>query len=181
MVRKGRLGQRAAGAGGRLGLILLRKLRGNNAVRIAHGFPALDLVDVLHTLRDLTPDGILPIEPGRVCEADEELAVGRVRILCARHGDGAAYMLLLGKFRLELSTRAPGSGSLRATRLCHEAVDDTVKHKAVVEPAADQLSDAGNMIGSKIGAHGDCHPALGGLKNERVVSVAHQLVPGLLS
>jgi hypothetical protein len=47
---------------------------------ILHRLAALDLVDILHALGDLAPDGVLAVEEGGVAEADEELAVGRIRI-----------------------------------------------------------------------------------------------------
>src|SRR5262249_41435894 len=54
-----------------------RHLRRHDLVRIVHRLAALDLVHVLHALRDLAPDRVLAVEEARVCEADEELAVAR--------------------------------------------------------------------------------------------------------
>ena len=43
--------------------LLLLHLRGDNAVRIGNGLPALDLVNILHSLGNLAPDGVLPVKP----------------------------------------------------------------------------------------------------------------------
>src|SRR5262249_56721584 len=53
--------------------------RGDHAVGIA--VAALDLVDEVHAVHDLAPDGVLPVEEGGVGKADEELAVGAVGML----------------------------------------------------------------------------------------------------
>src|SRR3546814_12631117 len=62
-------------------------------VRLAH-CPALvarrrllDGVDVLHALDDAAPDGVLAVEEARWRQGDEELAVGRVGVLRARHAE----------------------------------------------------------------------------------------------
>src|SRR5437762_11345170 len=52
----------------------------------------LDGVHVLHAGRDLAPYCVLSIKPRRVGKTDEELAVGAVRIVGARHRDRAADM-----------------------------------------------------------------------------------------
>src|SRR5688572_28654735 len=62
-----------------------RDLHGDDAVGIAHGLAALDLVHVLHALSHLTPDGVLLVQEAGVVEADEELRVGRMRSVRARH------------------------------------------------------------------------------------------------
>jgi len=40
---------------------------------------------MLHPALDLAPDGILTVQEAGIVEADEELAVGAVRVLRARH------------------------------------------------------------------------------------------------
>src|SRR3546814_15240165 len=37
-------------------------------------------IDMFHAVGHFTPDGILPVQESRVTKADEELAVGRVRV-----------------------------------------------------------------------------------------------------
>src|SRR5579871_6056447 len=71
-------------------------------VRIAHRLAALELVDVGHAVDDLAPDGVLAVEECRVGEADEELAVGRIRALSAGHRAGAANVRLAIELGLEL-------------------------------------------------------------------------------
>src|ERR1700742_1374442 len=56
-----------------------RHMRLDDLVGILDRLAALDLVDVLHALGDLAPHRVLAVEEGSVIEADEELAVGRIR------------------------------------------------------------------------------------------------------
>src|SRR4029453_7792085 len=109
-------------SGSRASLGVRRHPRGDDAVGIDDGLAALDLVDVRHALGHLPPDGVLAVEKRRVGEADEELAVARIRVLRPRHGYGAAAMGLFVKLRLELLARAAGAGAVRAAGLRHEAV-----------------------------------------------------------
>src|SRR5213593_677770 len=94
-----------------------RHLRLDDLVGIAHRLAALDLVDVLHAGRHFAPGGVLAVEEARVVEADEELAVAGIRILRARHRDGAAHMRLTVELGLELLAGAAGASALRATGL----------------------------------------------------------------
>ena len=55
----------------------------------------------------LAPHRILPVEEAGIAEADEELAVGRIRALRARHGAGAAHMRLLGELLLRFGFLEP--------------------------------------------------------------------------
>ena len=71
-------------------------------VGLAHGFAALDAVDDVHAVRHLAPHRVLAVEEGGVAEADEELAVGRVRVLRAGHGADAAHMRLPREFLLQV-------------------------------------------------------------------------------
>src|SRR5436190_9637275 len=105
----------------------------NYAVGIGDGLTALHLVDVLHSFGHLAPHRILTVEPRRIAKANEELAVAGIRALGARHGDGAAYVTLLGEFRLELAARAAGAGTLRAAGLRHEAIDHPMKGNPIVK------------------------------------------------
>src|SRR3546814_4707548 len=63
-----------------------------SANRCFHDLPRLarrlafgQRVDMVHAVDHFAPDGILIVEEARIFEADEELAVGAVRILRARH------------------------------------------------------------------------------------------------
>src|SRR3954462_9228279 len=62
----------------------------------------LDLVDIVHAFDHFTPDRILAVQPGRVVEADIELAVGAVGILGTRRRHRAALVFLAREFRLEI-------------------------------------------------------------------------------
>src|ERR1700693_5441013 len=97
-----------------------REAHRNDPVRIGHRLAALDLVDILHAFDDHSPDRVLAIEPRRLFEADEELAVAGIRTLRARHGYVTAHVLLLGELGLELPAGAAGAGTLGTAGLRHE-------------------------------------------------------------
>src|ERR1700730_157271 len=119
------------------------------------GAPRL-ILSVLHVRRDLSPDGILLVEKARVAKANEELRVGRIRVLRAGHGTGAAHMRLGVELRLEIGIlRAAGPGPVRAAGLGHEPLDHAVKNYAVVELLAHKLLDVRDMGWSEIGPHVD--------------------------
>src|SRR5438270_575461 len=88
--------------------------------------------DISTSLDDRAPDGVLAIEPWRLLEADEELAVAGIRILRACHRYGAAHMLFLGELGLELLAGATRACALGTTGLRHEAVDHAVEREPVV-------------------------------------------------
>src|SRR3954468_23446557 len=97
----------------------------DDLVGILDRLAALDLVDVLHAFDHFAPDRVLLVEEPGVVEADEELAVGAVRALRARHRGRAAHVRLgieLG--RQVRIIRAAGAGAVRASGLRHEAIDD---------------------------------------------------------
>src|SRR5438552_1680655 len=111
------------------GLCALPDRRLHNLVRVLHRLAALDLVDVLHAFDDLAPHGVLLVEETGVVEADEELAVGAVRVLRARHRGGAAHMRLGIELGRQVRIARPaGAGAVRASGLRHEAVDDAMEH-----------------------------------------------------
>ena len=73
---------------------------------------------------------------------DEELAAGRIGHHAARHAEDAAVMLevVLGKavvleLALDAVAGAAHAGALRIAALYHEAGDDPVENKSVVEAA----------------------------------------------
>src|SRR5882757_10242598 len=99
-------------------------LRRYDLVRIADRLAALDLVDVLHALGHLAPDGVLTVEERGIPEADEELAIAGIRALRTRHRHRAAHVLLAVELRLQLLARAAGAGPVRTAGLRHEAIDD---------------------------------------------------------
>src|SRR5438552_15191115 len=85
---------------GRSGLGVGRDLHFHDLVRIAHRLAALEAVDEFHAGSHLAPHRILLVEEARIAEADEELAVGRVRTGRARHRADATHMRLPREFRL---------------------------------------------------------------------------------
>src|SRR5262249_57405679 len=124
----------------------------------------------------LAPDGVLTVEKGRICEADEELAVARIRRLRPRHRYRAPAVRLAVELRLELLAGAAGAGAVGTTGLCHEAIDDTVKRHAIVEALAHQLLDARDMAGGKIRPHQNDYLALGGLQSQMIHSIVTWIV-----
>src|ERR1700741_341843 len=142
-------------------------------VGILHRLAALDLVDVVHAFGHLAPDRVLAVEEGGVVEADEELAVGGVRVRRARHRGGAAHMRLLVELRLQLLAAPAGAGAMRAAGLRHESIDHAMEHDAVVEAVAHQFLDAGDVVGRKVRAHLDGHGPLGGFKDQSIFGNSH--------
>src|SRR5689334_14098177 len=111
----------------------------------------LDGVDMLHAARHLAPHGILPVEPGRIAEADEELAVGAVGILRARHRAGAAHVLLARELRFEIrQLRAARTRAGRIAGLRHEARNDAVEDDAVVKALRGKRLDAFDVLRREI-------------------------------
>src|SRR5262249_22788073 len=107
----------------------------NNLVRLRGWIPFCNFIYVFHAFYDLAPQGILSRElaAGRA-EANEELAVGAVRIARARHSNTAALVLLLRELRLQIGERgATGAGAGRIARLGQQAGNHTVKDNTVVE------------------------------------------------
>src|SRR6187402_1887275 len=79
-----------------------RDLQRHDLVGIDHRLAALDLVDIVHAFDDLAPHRVLAVEEGGIVEADEELRIGRVRVLRTRHRAGAAGVIHVRKFSLEI-------------------------------------------------------------------------------
>src|SRR5215469_17760333 len=92
-----------------------------------------DRIDVLHSLGHLTDDGVLAVEEIRFVEADEELAVGGIGIVGARHSDGAAHEVRLTELRLELMPRAARAGAGGIAGLRHETRDHPMEFKPVIK------------------------------------------------
>jgi hypothetical protein len=147
----------------------------DDLVGVLHGFAALDLVDVLHAVGHLAPDGVLAVEEGRIVEANEELAVAGIRTGGARHRGRAADMRFLVELSLEFLARAAGTGALRASGLRHETLDHAMEHDAIVKPLAHQFLDTSDMARRQIGAHFDGDGTLGGFKNQSIFCISHAL------
>src|SRR5688572_32647926 len=82
----------------------------HDLVGVLQRLALLDLVDVLHAFDHFAPHGVLHVKKTGVVEADEELAVGAVRVLRARHRAGAADMRLGIEFgRMVRLARPAGS------------------------------------------------------------------------
>ena len=114
-----------------------------------------------------------PLRNWRVGEADEELAVGAVRVLRAGGTHRAAHERLLVELGHDVAlARAAGAGAGGIAGLGHEARDDAVEDDAVVEPSLGQLLDPGDVLGRHVGQELDQHAAARGqLDDERVVGI----------
>jgi len=125
---------------------------------------------VLHPFLDLTPDGVLPIEESGIVKADEELAVGRVRIVGPRHRADPAHMRFGVEFGLEVGlVRSAHAGAVGAAALGHEARDHAVKLDPVIEPLVCQLDDPRDVAGGQIGAQLDLHIAAAAERKGKVL------------
>ena len=128
-------GRRAGDQRDRRGHLGDRRL--DDLARLARRLADGQRVDMLHAALDLAPDGVLLVEEAGVVEADEELAVGAVRVLRARHRAGAADVRLVAELGLEVGKLAAAhAGAGRVAALGHEAGDHAVEHDAVVEAFA---------------------------------------------
>src|SRR5690242_1960313 len=103
----------------------------DDLVGVLDRLAALDLVDVFHALDHLAPHRVLVVEEAGFIEADEKLAVTGIGIAGARHRYRPAHVRFAVEFRLELLSGSTGAGAVRAPRLCHEAIDDTVEYDTV--------------------------------------------------
>ncbi len=95
--------------------------------------------------------------------ADEELAAGAVRVAGAGHGQDALHVRAVVELGLHLVAGAAGAGhaagadlGIGAASLNHEALDDAVEGRAVIELLAGQLEEVLH------GARGDVRPELDG-------------------
>jgi hypothetical protein len=115
------------------------------------------------------PDGIFVIEEAGVVEADEELRIGRIRVVGTRHAERAALEVAGIEFGGDVGElRAARAGAGRVAGLGHEAGDDAVKDDAVVELLADQRLDLLDVVGREVRTQLDDRLAVLGLEDEGV-------------
>src|SRR5690606_28699327 len=99
-----------------------RDADGNHAIGIYHctalSRAALDLVDMLHAALDIAHYGVLAVEEIAGREHDEELRVGRVGVLRARHTNGSTCKRFARELRLDVAERR----TARASALAVEAI-----------------------------------------------------------
>ena len=104
-------------------------------------------VNMFHAANDLAPDRILTVKEGRIIKADEELAVGRVRIIGPRHGAYAAHMRFSVEFLRQIWLgRTAHARAVRATALRHESRNHAVELHTVIKAFASQFCDTGDMV-----------------------------------
>ena len=128
-------------------------------------------------------DGILAIQEMVVLEIDEELAVGRVRVLRPGRAQRAAVMRQAREFGRQVrqvrATRARTArivvvfhiGVFHVAGLGHEAVDHAVKGHIVVFPGAGQFLHPRGMFGGHVGQQFDHHRAVLQLDDDGVFGI----------
>jgi len=121
---------------------------------------ALDRVQHIQAFGDFAHDGILPVQEIPLIEHDEELRVGGIRVLAARHTDDTpvkGQIRKLGRQVGHVRTTHTGPAGVTAgfaefhiTGLRHEAVDDTVKHDTIIGPLLCQCLEPLDVLGRYI-------------------------------
>ena len=146
------------------------------------GGNAGDFIDDVLAGRDLAEDGVAPtlrvrsrvVQEVVVDDVDEELGRRGVRGGRTGHGDGVLVVLeTVGGFVFD---RGAGGlllhASFEAAALDHEALDDAMEDRAVVEAVADVLFEVGGTLGSVFVIELDVDHALVGRKaNHCLVSL----------
>ena len=143
----------------------------------------LNGVDVFHARDDTAIDGVLAVQEVVVGEVDEELAVGRVRVLAARRAERATVVWDLGEFGWKV--RLVGAAGTCATQvkavdeiavldvacLSHETIDHAVEDDIVIFTRTRELFHAITMCRRDVGQklNGDC--AIFQLDQDRVFGV----------
>ena len=116
-----------------------------------------DFVDDIHTLNDLTEDGVLVVEGRGIGDADEELAACRVGVLASGHAENAARVVRgaeLSGDRVARSARSRHSGCARlgvgVAALDHEPGDDSVEGGLIVKALGSKLLKVLDVTGSEL-------------------------------
>jgi hypothetical protein len=121
----------------------------------------------------------LAVEEAGIIEADEELAVGAVRILRSRHRGSAADVRLAAEFCGQIGLgRAAHAGAGRVAALGHEAGNDPVEDDAVVKALVHQILDPLDVAGRQVGPQPDDHVAAAvEIEDKGVQFVGHGVSP----
>src|SRR6266571_4644696 len=120
---------------------------------------ATDRIDDLHPRHDTTERGMLRVQPRVVDDVDEELASHGVRAR-VRHGDRSSRVpVVRGELVLDRVAGAAVSGALRVATLDHEAGDDAMEDRAVVEVLLDELPKVPGRDGHAVVEELDLHVA----------------------
>ena len=105
-------------------------------------------------------------------EHDEDLTVGRVRLVGPSRADRSAHERHRGELRLEVGEVGPAlTRALGIAALGHEVGDHAVEVEAVVEPTPDQGLDAFDMVRRKVGTQHDLHGAAGRQLQEQMIGL----------
>lgn len=125
---------------------------------------------MLHAADDLAPNRVLAVEEGRIVEADEELAVRRVRIIGTRHRAYAAHMRFSIEFLRQIWLgRTAHAGAVRATALRHKAGNHAMELHTVVKAFTGEFLNARYMVRRKIRAQLDNNVAAVEGKGKRFI------------
>ena len=102
---------------------------------------------------------MLRVQPRVVDDVDEELASPGVRAR-VRHGDRSSRVpVVRGELVLDRVAGAAVSGALGVAALDHEARDDAVEDRAVVEVRLDELAEVRGRNGHPVAEELDRHVA----------------------
>ena len=166
---------------GRRSLRICGDLHFHDFVRIGDrtvlaGIAFFDLIDEFHAACDFAPYGVLTVQKTRIREADEELAVRRIRIHRARHGSRSTNMRFAVEFRRKLLAAAAHACSGGITGLRHETVYDAMEDDTVVEALANKLFNTRDMFWCGVGEHFDDDAAVFQIEIEGVFFVHNQFL-----
>src|SRR4029079_10806002 len=86
-------------------------------------------------------------------------------------------MRLLAELGFQLLTRTTHAGASRIAGLRHEAIDDAMKHHAIIKAFAGELLDPRAMTWRQVWPHADLHRASRGVEDQDVFRLAgHNVV-----
>src|SRR5262249_51352602 len=116
-----------------------------------------------------------------------------IRALRSRHRTRSAAVVHVGELGLEIRLvrtthtgtvgiegRAAGLAELYIASLRHEAVDNAMKHDAIIRAFPRQLLDASHVARRQVGKQFDDHLPLGGFHDERLLAIldlGHSIFP----
>ena len=147
--------------------LYLHALDGGAVLAATAGGESSDLLEHGVTGSDLTECGVLPIEETGIAVADKKLATGAVGVGGASHGEHTAHVRLLVELGIELVSGITGAGhaacaffGVRAAALDHEALDDAVEGRAIIETVTGKFFEVLDGFRGHIGPEGNSHVAV---------------------
>ena len=146
--------------------------------RALHGFASVNwriakLHQYIVALDQMTESRVLTVETRLVGEANEKLATRGVRFPGSSHGDDAARVVAIAELRLQIVigvSRSPqiflaGILGERIAALNHEALDNSMKARAIVKTILRELDKTRHRLRGDFRPEFDNHIALAGFNN----------------